>query len=130
MSKISILGTEYTLARYPRENYRFQDGVQGRCDSYLKEISVCESWDLPRSEGKPNEWFFLNEAEVLHHEIVHAYLNESGLKYNTYSSVSWSQNEEMVDWIATQVGKMFISFQEADEWLVHEYLSRGVFVAN
>lgn len=130
MEKINILGTEYKLARYPRENYRFQDGIQGRCDSYLKEISVCESWDIPHSEGKPTEWFYLNESEVLHHEIVHAYLNECGLKYNTYSSVAWSQNEEMVDWIATQVDKIFASFKEADEWLAKEYLSRGVFVEN
>ena len=38
------------------------------------------------------------KKEVLRHEIVHAYLNESGLVNNAHVfELGWATNEEMVD---------------------------------
>ncbi len=43
------------------------------------------------------------------HEIVHAFLAESGLDQNS----DWARNEEIVDWIALQGPKIFKAWQEA-----------------
>lgn len=44
--------------------------------------------------------------KVMRHEIVHAYLYESGLAENSLSVTNWATNEEMVDWIARQFPKI------------------------
>ena len=49
---------------------------------------------------------------VLRHEIIHAYLEESGLSASSNMISAWAQNEEMVDWLAIQSSKIFATFQE------------------
>ena len=44
------------------------------------------------------------------HEIIHAFLFESGLAENS----SWAQNEEMVDFFAIQFSKLVEAFKAAD----------------
>ena len=50
---------------------------------------------------------------VLRHEIIHAFLNESGLSdsSNQYAG-AWAKNEEMVDWFAIQSPKIFKVYLE------------------
>ena len=45
----------------------------------------------------------------LKYEITHAFLAESGLRGNC----DWADNEEMVDWIAIQLPKMYKACVEA-----------------
>ena len=53
--------------------------------------------------------------QILRHEIIHAFLSESGLEASGNSfGGSWAQNEEMVDWIAIQAPKLFAAFSEVD----------------
>lgn len=116
-NSIDILGTKYQLFRLDSSDQLFNDGIYGRCDSYLKKIFIRSLNQTSLNLTKPKQWFYLNELEALHHEIIHAYLNECGLKYNTYSSVAWSQNEEMIDWIACMTEKIANTFKQADQWL-------------
>ena len=51
--------------------------------------------------------------ETLRHEIIHAFLNESGLRYDAKESFGpWTQNEEMIDWFAIQSPKIFKVYEE------------------
>ena len=50
------------------------------------------------------------EKKVLRHEIIHAYLGESGLR----GSSGWAENEEMVDWFAIQSSKIYKTYKELD----------------
>ena len=52
------------------------------------------------------------QKEVLRHEIIHAFLYESGLDACSGSAENWASNEEMVDWFAIQSPKIFKVFQE------------------
>lgn len=49
----------------------------------------------------------------LRHEIMHAFLNESGLSdsSNRFDG-AWAKNEEMVDWLAIQSPKIFSTFKK------------------
>ena len=51
---------------------------------------------------------------VIRHEIIHAFLFESGLAQNTNDVESWAMNEEMVDWLAIQFPKLLKAFKEAE----------------
>ena len=52
--------------------------------------------------------------KVLRHEIVHAFLYESGMWCNSGASDAWGTDETIVDWIAIQSPKIFKAFEEAD----------------
>ncbi len=103
---INILGTEYTLTIATEQAEPRLEGCDGFCDETTREIIV-ENYKrgLPGSKGKLE----LQEQKNIRHEIVHAFLFESGLAENS----DWAQNEEMVDWIAKQGPKLIRAWQEA-----------------
>ncbi|MDM8310828.1 MAG: hypothetical protein E6X21_15720 [Clostridium sp.] len=106
--KINILGTEYKLKfgtseKYPKLNAANANGL---CEGYSKELII--------DDFEPDDTTYDNIEEfknkVVRHEIIHAFLIESGLA----SSSSWAENEEMVDWIAIQFPKLLKAMNEAD----------------
>ena len=50
----------------------------------------------------------------LRHEIVHAFLSESGLQANYEHYKQFGHEETIVDWFAIQSPKIFKVFQELD----------------
>lgn len=53
-----------------------------------------------------------HQKKVLRHEIIHAFLHESGLDWSAAPTDCWATNEEMVDWFAIQSPKIFKVFRE------------------
>lgn len=103
---VNILGTEYKILKQKRsENPKLKDN-DGLCETYSKEIIIV---DL-----EPDVMNFDNIEEYLkkveRHEIIHAFLFESGLDVNS----EWARNEELVDWIAMQSHKMASAFKKLD----------------
>ena len=92
---LNILGTNYEIVfssdtdKYPE--LKQNDGFT----CYRRKLIVVDSNDE-----------FIRE-HILRHEIVHAFLNESGL-----NAQSWADNEEIVDWIALQFDKIGGAFNE------------------
>ena len=108
MKKVNILGTEYTIEIKKREDDKFlMDKCDGYCDKTTKKIVVLE-------EPKDNELenFSDYQKKVIRHEIVHAFLFESGL--HECINHSDGHDEQIVDWIAAQFPKMLKVFQEAE----------------
>lgn len=105
--KISILGTEYNVSFLPEgKDARLNDYCDGFCDETTKEIVVKNyKRGEPDSKGKLE----LQEQKNIRHEVIHAFLFESGLAENSL----WAQNEEMVDWIAKQAPKLIDAWREA-----------------
>jgi hypothetical protein len=111
--KINILGTEYLIVIEPVSVNKKLEECNGYCDQSIKEIHlkdfVEESKDTMALANME-----LHRKKVIRHEIIHAFLIESGLDINSDSSDAWANNEEMVDWIALQFPKMLKAFQDAD----------------
>lgn len=108
---VNILGTEYTIERHKQSEDPKLEEYNGYCDSSVKLIVIEAVEDSHMNKANLKRC----EEEILRHEIVHAFLSESGLQDNTHScSRGWACNEEMVDWIALQTPKLFKAFQEAD----------------
>ena len=114
---VNILGTPYEIIvkKYDEDECFKEKAIDGYCDGFSKEIVVC---DMATSEGWKDEkkqTIDVLQKQILRHEIVHAFLNESGLQANgSKTENSWAYNEEMVDWIAIQGIKIYKAWQEAD----------------
>ncbi|WP_049762400.1 hypothetical protein [Lachnoclostridium phytofermentans] len=113
--KVNVLGTEYEIKRrsYNEDKDFKKRDIVGYCDVVMKEIVVCNIATYPGYEEESREYHAEIEKQTLRHEIVHAFLAESGLWDNSCTTTGWATNEEMVDWIAIQFPKMIKAFKEA-----------------
>ena len=102
-TKINVLGTEYTIYEKTEEqDYRLKD-CDGFCDKTSKEIVVIKIIDDNCDLHKP-KWY---TDKLLRHEIVHAFLFESGMHECTnWDAKESCHNEQLVDWIAVQWHKI------------------------
>ena len=111
--KIHVLGIEYDIA-YKDDELICEDmecdvgECGGYCNEFSHEIVIANLNSCVDSEEAKNELRKRN----LRHEIIHAFLNESGLSANANDVSCWAKNEEMVDWFAIQSPKIFKTFQE------------------
>lgn len=97
---VNILGTEYTVKfMSEKEDYRLEE-MDGYTDFYSKLIVV--------ENSRTGTIHNINEyhRKVLRHEIVHAFLYESGLATSSHGNGSFADDEEIVDWIAIQGRKI------------------------
>ena len=100
--KVNVLGTEYEIIT---DDSIISSGVDGLCKSYNKEIVIRSKGEMLCSEDS-KAIKELRYKEVLRHELVHAFFDESGLD-------DYSNNEQLVNWIAVQFPKMLKAFTEA-----------------
>lgn len=113
--KVDILGSKYAVYRVRSSENEYMERMHygGLCCAsdrkiYILDLATVEDWKDEREEVRKS-----SEACTLRHEIIHAFLNESGLQWNAAASdQSWAKNEEMVDWIAIQFPKIFKVYQE------------------
>lgn len=112
---INVLGTEYTITFKNDEDVCADMGESlGYCGGYCGWASkIIVIANLDRCECDSEEEKEQTRKLNLRHEIVHAFLNESGLSFNSKSSDCWAKNEEMVDWFALQGPKICKAWQEA-----------------
>ena len=99
---IDILGTEYII------RYEKISDCDGYCDKTTKEIVVmikddkCNLGDFQRYQKK-----------VLRHEIIHAFMFESGLGEN-WEHKEYGQEETVIDWFAIQGLKIYKAWEKAN----------------
>lgn len=102
--KIDVLGTEYTVEYQDMKD----EEIDGYCDYTSKHIVI----RADNVNGLEN--FRYNQKKQLRHEIIHAFLAESGLQANFEHCSKFGHEETMVDWIAIQFPKLMTAFKAAD----------------
>lgn len=108
--KVNVLGTKYEIKYAGDEEIRLEN-LDGYCDTSSKEIIVRIFEEDVLNQKNLKEV----EKAVTRHEIIHAFLYESGLNCNSnVPDGAWATNEEMIDWMALQFPKMVNAFCEAD----------------
>ena len=98
MKNVNILGTEYSIEIDDTLEKTELDG-----DKRISIRNAGSMLDDDDSTGVKKIRF----DEVLRHEIIHAFFYEAGLE-------DYSDNEQLVDWIAKQFPKLEKAFKEAD----------------
>lgn len=95
MQTINILGTTYIL--------KFVDEIKNENGQELsREI------DYTTKNIKISRKCLFKETTI-RHELIHAFLYESGLHGS-----AWSDNEDMIDWFANQMPKIEIVEESID----------------
>ena len=93
------------------DKFLTDNNYAGYCSEEEKLIVIADMNDTEHFQltDKEKESY---EKRVLRHELIHAFLNESGLSSD--SSVpagAWAKHEEMIDWLAIQSPKIFATFK-------------------
>ena len=110
--KVQILGTTYKIFFRNEENEHRLVENWGFCDFFAKEIYIRDDINKETEDSCHNLENF--KKKVIRHEILHAFLYESGLRENTFKIGAWAENEEMVDWMAIQFPKLYKIYKELD----------------
>lgn len=100
-----VLGTPYTIEdsnEMDDANLEFNDGY---CDPSTKKIVIKTFEHSTDSMEDLNAY----RKKVVRHELIHAFLYESGLHAD-----SWAINEELVDWVALQFPKLQKAFEQCE----------------
>lgn len=109
--KVKVLGTNYEIISVEETNDNLEKYPLLKENSGYTDITTKQIYIL---KYKTTEDTFIKldilYKKTLRHELVHAFLYESGLFNNTNSD--WAKNEEVVDWIAIQFEKMLKVFIE------------------
>lgn len=113
---LNVLGTPYSVEykKWDDDPLFQKENWSGYCDGYGKRIVVCDPATVPGFETDPTRSKTQMRKQTLRHEIVHAFLNESGLMdcALVYEG-PWSKCEELVDWIANQGQKIYRAWKKA-----------------
>lgn len=106
--KVNVLGTVYKIFYTTDETDPKMKDNDGYCEINNKQI--CIDRKLFETSNDPKIFARLDKQgfKVLRHEIIHAFINESGL----WENCEWARNEEMTDWIAKQFPKISKVFTE------------------
>lgn len=105
--KTYILGEEWEIKTVKPKDDPLLIKLDGYCDKSIRTIVVtdksddCELGDFERYK-----------KQILRHEIIHAFLLESGLDANYEHAHNFGHDETLVDWFAYQFEKIVRVFKE------------------
>lgn len=105
--KLSILGSEWTIEYRNADADPQLEENDGYTDPSVKLIVIANK----RADCTIHDYKYM-QKENLRHEIIHAFLFESGLGFNLEHN-EFGHEETMIDWIAIQFPKMLKVFEEA-----------------
>lgn len=118
-TSIDILGESWQLVFVDpkQKGSGFDDhrSASGYCSPHNRKIVLREV----KSCNFPDDFTLLDKMhainKTLRHEIIHAYLYESGLDGNAFCTTkAWPKNEEMIDWFAIQGPKIVSTWNKVD----------------
>ena len=102
--EIDVLGTKYKII----ERIFGDEDSDGYCDYTSKKIHL--RTDNVNKLGD----FVASKKKQLRHEIIHAFMSESGLQANWEHTTQLGHDETTVDWFAIQYPKIKAVFEELD----------------
>lgn len=101
---IDVLGTKYVIIVGNRKDFDNLKELDGYCDLTEKTIVID---DFKDTEGLQMENVQVAQDKVLRHEVIHAFLYESGI-----SSATDFTEEQLVEWMAIQMPKIAVELNK------------------
>ena len=102
---VDILGVKWSIHERSESEDKRLEGCDGYSDWTTKEIAV--EREVTGTLGDMEAYI----RKVLRHEIVHAFLLESGLHEASAPTDAWATNEEMVDWFARMGQRIYQAWE-------------------
>lgn len=107
--EFDILGSRWRIVYRDEAEDETLKGKDGYCDRTVKTIVIAKDRG---DSGFANHKAY--EKEAIRHEVIHAYLIESGLDGNWQHAEQYGHDETMVDWVAMQFPKLYATFKELE----------------
>ena len=108
---VNVLGTDYRIYLDVPES---ADAVLKQCSGYCDKTAHLIAIGEKSEDANLIDWPAYIK-QVLRHEIIHAFLFESGLGGDSVWHVDGQEHpEQTVDWLARQFPKMQAAFQQAN----------------
>ena len=101
---INVLGTKWTIYR---EEFT-SDKLDGYTDYTVREIHIRSN-----NLNDVSDFDALMKKQ-LRHEVIHAFMAESGLQSNWEHYNTYGHEETVVDWIAIQFSKILKVYEELE----------------
>ena len=105
---VYILGTQYNIKLISEADDPMLKTLEGYTDPTVHKIVV----KLIEKQDNTSQNVADYAKNIMRHELIHAFLFESGLGDCANEIDCWAQNEEMIDWFAYQSPKIFKLFQQ------------------
>ena len=106
---VNILGSKWKILYNTLSQNPDLEGREGYCDITSRTIYIRRyeegDRDVDVAEVKMDDRSVV-DAVVLRHELIHAFIGESGLR----DECCWARYEEAVDWFAWQFPKLLEAF--------------------
>lgn len=106
--EINVLGTKYSVYERTKAEDKELNNCDGYCDKTTKTIVIINEKDNINLGN-----FEVYQKKILRHEIIHAFLFESGLHEN-WEHHGWGHDETFIDWFSVQFPKLLKAFKEVD----------------
>lgn len=122
-SEVHILGTRYSIRIIDEDDYRYDREADGWCDPSVKEILI---FNYKQSAESVKD-LIAYQKKVLRHEIVHAFLYESGLgrcKHTLYILKHKPEYTKGWGWRCRYCGRTYKDLREEAEYKERERRSR------
>lgn len=103
---VTVLGETYTIETRNADQDKFLERADGYTDRSIRTIVLAEIDDRVTLDDKKRY-----QAEVLRHEIVHAFVAECGIQNLT--DYGRDDDESVVDWFARMGPKIAAAWQAA-----------------
>ena len=113
--KVNILGTKYKIETHKisEDETLRNNRWSGYCGEESKLIVIADMSDRESFTDMDEKEQEAYRRNILRREIVHAFLNESGLSDNaSVPQNGWAKHEEMIDWFAIQSPKIYKVFKK------------------
>lgn len=104
--KVDILGTEYLICFRDIAEDNMLTQCDGYCDFTSHRIVIKRT-----NEGTDVEDYEQARRKNLRHELIHAFMGESGLQHN-FMHNDYGHDETTVDWFAIQFPKIYEVFKQ------------------
>lgn len=111
VAEVNILGTVYQIELCTMEHDPILNDCDGYTDRTAHKIVVVDCKSVNGTISNPL-WL---ERKVIRHEIIHAFLYESGLGNLAELDDNSPHNETMVDWLAIQLPKIHRALRDIFE---------------
>lgn len=106
-----VLGSEWRLFIGDSAEFPYLEDMDGYTDKTERFIVVSKPGE--DCQLADYQWY---QKKIIRHEVIHAFLFESGLHENMSPGISQSGGhpELLVDWVAVQFPKILKVYQELD----------------
>lgn len=105
--QVNILGSTWTVETKDRDMDPCLKECDGYCDKTIKSVVA-----VNKDNDSDLANYDIYQKKCIRHEIVHAFMFESGLAENFEHPNQFGQEETMIDWIAIQGPKIYTAWKE------------------